>query len=331
MARSNPGWFSGVEKEYWYCRLSPIMRLPNFVVIGAPKCGTTSLYYYLRQHPDIYLPERKELHYFSHDCLRERMAGPGDRHALSSLCSSRQQYEEHYAKARDQKAVGDISPSYFYFSEVSERIKHELGDPKIILMVRDPIQKAFSQYMHLVRDNRENLGFYDALMAEEQRIRANWAVLWRYAESSLYTDKLRKYLSVFGTSRLKVILFEELSRSPQAILRDLFGFLGVDVDFQPTISRIYNRSGRPKSKWMADFLNKPNFVTVTAAKLVPEKIRTPLRLAFLEMNTGKKERIDERSRAYLTEYSRRDVVGLERLLDRKLGWGHKDSATKKAG
>ncbi len=138
-------------------------RLPNFIVVGAPKCGTTSLYHYLRQHPQIFLPERKELHYFSFRFMEQLLSGPGDRNILATSCRTFAEYAAYFSPAREQRALGDISPSYFYFVEVCQEMRVRLGVPKIIIMLRDPVEKAFSQYMHLIRDGRETLDFKAAL------------------------------------------------------------------------------------------------------------------------------------------------------------------------
>ncbi|HZA66279.1 MAG TPA: hypothetical protein VE592_04975, partial [Geminicoccaceae bacterium] len=143
-------------------RIKADVRLPNFVVAGAAKCGTTSLFHYLKQHPDVFLPAQKELHYFAYDHLSRNSGGPGGARSLDFACATREAYEAHYRAAGSQVAIGEVSPSYFYFDEVSERIETELCAPKIVIILRDPIEKAYSQYMHLVRDNRETLPFFEA-------------------------------------------------------------------------------------------------------------------------------------------------------------------------
>jgi hypothetical protein len=296
------------------------MRLPNFVVIGAPKCGTTSLHHYLSQHPDVYVPKRKELHYFSYPHIARFSAGPGDANILNHFCATRQSYENHYENAGKEAAIGDISPSYLYYAEVSGRIKMELGNPKIVIVLRDPIDKAFSQYMHLVRDNRETLSFYDALMAEKRHERDGWTPLWRYSESSLYAAKLKIYLDEFGEDRVKILLFTEFIRNPHGVMSELFRFLDVDSEFRPDTSKVLNKSGFPKSRLMADFLSKPNSVTALAKKLFPESVSSSIRSALVDLNTGAKGHIDDKSRQYLREFFAADVSEVERLLGKKMGW-----------
>lgn len=296
------------------------MKLPNFIIVGAPKCGTTSLYYYLKQHNDIYMPERKELHYFTYNYMKNMVAGPGDRQILSSLCSTREAYEGYYEKVKFEKAVGEVSPSYFYFPDIGERIIRELGRVKIIFMLRDPIEKAFSQYMHLVRDNRETKKFSDALRVEKKRIKEGRAVIWRYAESSLYADKLQKYMEIFGEQNIKVILFDDLKSSPAAVMRDAFRFLEVDDSFQPKTSVIYNRSGRPRLRIVADLISKTNPILTRAQSIIPPKIRTPIRLKLLEFNTGKKDEIDDESSMYLRAYFESDVEKLGEVIGARPKW-----------
>jgi hypothetical protein len=298
----------------------PRIRLPDAIVIGAPRSGTTSLFFYLKQHPDVFLPVRKELHYFSYDLLIENVNGPGDRDALATLCATRQEYESHYATAGVEKIIGEVSPSYLYFCQVSERIRSELGRVKIIALLRNPVEKAFSQYMHLVRLNRETLGFYEALMAEEQRRTAGWSDIWRYAESSLYAERVKKHISVFGESNVKVILLGDLFRAPVQVMRDLFEFLGVDASFRPDTSRIYNRSGLPKSRLIADFFARPSALKTITKKLIPERIRVPIRMAILNANSGEKGEMDERASVYLRTYFCDDIVELERIIGRPTGW-----------
>lgn len=296
------------------------VRLPNFVVIGAPRSGTTSLFFYLKQHPDIFLPVRKELHYFSYDLLRENVNGPGDKDALESVCATREEYKAHYARVGGEKAVGEVSPSYLYFSEVSERIRSKLGEVKIIALLRNPVEKAFSQYMHLVRENREGMGFYEALMAEEERMASGWSDIWRYAESSLYSDRIRKYISVFGRDNTKFILTDQLADAPDTVMQELFDFLGVDTGFRPDTSRVYLRSGRPKSKMIASFFGSSNPLKTVARKIIPERLRVHIRLALLDANVGSKGEIDERARIHLRSYFQEDILELERVLARETGW-----------
>ena len=296
------------------------VRLPNFVIVGAAKCGTTSLFHYLKQHPDVYLPVKKELHYFAYDPLRSNAGGPGGARGLAFACATREQYDSYYRDVGAEGAIGEVSPSYFYFAEVSENIKAELGGPRIVILLRDPIEKAYSQYMHLVRDNLESLPFFEGLIAEPDRAASGWPAMWRYAESSLYSQRVRKYLEVFGAERVKIFLFEDLVRNPGRVLGTLYEFLSTGPGGEVDTSRVYNRTGPPCSRLLADLLARPNPVTAAARRWLPEDLRDRVRNAMLNLNTGRKDAIDDRSRAYLRASFADDVQELERLLGRQLGW-----------
>lgn len=297
-----------------------MVRLPNLVVVGAPKCGTTSLYHYLKQHPEVYLPARKELHYFTRDQLVRDTAGPGDSTVLQHLCADRAAYEAEFAAAAGQPIRGDISPSYFDFAEVAPAMRRELGEARIVVLLRDPIAKAFSQYMHLVRDGREPLPFYEALQAEAERTRRGWSMIWRYAGGSRYAPRLRHYLDAFGAERVRIYRFEDFIGDPQATLADLWRWLGIDSSVRPDTSRAFNASSRPRSRVVASLISKRSPLAALARALVPAGARARMTEAVRGLNAGAKGRVDDRSAAYLREIFRDDVRETETIVGRPLGW-----------
>src|SRR5690606_30047138 len=118
-------------------------KLPNFIVAGFPKCGSTSLHYYLNEHPDIFMPKQKELHYFTHKRLSSLCSGPADIEVDKFNIKTFEAYKAFYKGAQFYKAVGDVSPSYINYPECIEEIKQKLGDDiKVIVLVRDPINRA---------------------------------------------------------------------------------------------------------------------------------------------------------------------------------------------
>ena len=292
---------------------------PNFLVIGAPKCGTTSLYYYLKQHPDIFLPVQKELHYFSYKSLSQNSNGPGDEVVLRGLCASQNEYYKHYDEVKLEKAIGDISPSYLYYG-MHEEIKKELGAVKIVVMLRNPIDKAFSQYMHMVRDQREILPFFDALMEETKRADMNWSDIWRYAESSLYSNKLKSFIRCFGRQNVHIVIFDDLISDPRGVTFDVLEFLGLETSVEINTDKSYNRTGNSRSRRLARFLNRPSRVKNIMKHLVPDALRIAIRLKIIDINTSSKPEIDEDSRKYLNEYFSSDIIEFERLIGRKTGW-----------
>jgi len=296
--------------------------LPNFVVIGAPKSGTTSLFYYLRQHPDIFLPVKKELHYYSYSEIESHAEGPGDHFTIDSLCATRDDYLKNYRSVKKEIAIGEISPSYLYYAEgVAAKIKKELSPSvKIIMILRNPIDKAYSQYMHLVRDQRETLPFYDALLVESEREDNNWGDIWLYANSSLYAKKVKHYLSIFDKKNVKILFFDEFIENPNVVLKSIFQFLGVDSKIKCNTQTIYNRTGNSKSKLISNFFNGPNLLKSILKMVIPERVRIPIRLFLLNLNTGKKRDMDSTAKEYLSNFFYSDIRELENFLNIKTGW-----------
>jgi hypothetical protein len=292
---------------------------PNFVVIGAAKCGTTSLYAWLRQHPEIFLPEQKELHFFAAPWLRENSSGPGDARVLQDLAPSWDAYLEHYRDADGAKAIGDVSPSYFAWPGAAEAIRERLADPRIILLLRDPVQKAFSQYTHLLRDGRETLSFWDGLQAEPERTAKGFGALWRYRAAASYLGPTRHYLDVFRPERMKVILFEDLVRDPPGQLASLFEFLSVDPKAPIDVREVRNRSGAPRSPGLASVINNPTLRRV-ARSVLPGGIVARIGSRMTELNTGSKPKLDGRSRDWLARHLSAEVRKLEELLGRRTTW-----------
>ena len=143
-------------------------RLPNVLIAGAAKSGTTAMYFYLQNHPDIFFSRLKEPCFFSAQVFEFPGNGIGDEQ--KKITQTLTEYELLFRDAGNQKIIADASQDTLYYPETIPNIHKYLGDPAILIMLRNPIDRAFSAYGHLVRDNRERLSFEDSLQKEEQRI-----------------------------------------------------------------------------------------------------------------------------------------------------------------
>lgn len=213
--------------------------LPNFLIVGAAKSGTTSLYHYLKQHPDIFLPEWKEPHYFIDDPY----------FTLHRIQTERM-YAKLFAKAH-HKAVGDASTGYLQNKGAPRLIKNSLGNIKILILLRDPVLAAYSLYHHQLRKHGETLpSFEDALSAEEYRKNDKsfrkkcygYQANYYYFHFFLYYEQVKRYLEIFGKENIKIFLYEELKENPIAVSQAAYRFLGMDDNFVPEI-KIYNQAG----------------------------------------------------------------------------------------
>jgi len=289
--------------------------LPNFLIIGASKCGTTALYYYLKQHPEISFPELKEPKYFSSVGLKFPHKGIGDVSVDRYAVKNFENYKKLFTSIQNIR-VGEASPDTIYFyKQTVKLIKEKLGDIPIIIMLREPIQRAFSAYMYLKRDSREQLTFRGGLDAEKQRISDNWDFIWAYKKCGLYTEQLKSFLDNF--SNVKIILQEDLKNNTDKILQETFSFLGVDDTFKTDISIQHNESGIPNNFLSKFLLSRTNLFS-TVIREVMKKIIPRFLLEKVASKSLKKVSILAEDVAYLKPFFLKDICELEQLINRDL-------------
>jgi hypothetical protein len=300
------------------------MPLPNFLVLGAAKAGTTSLHEYLRQHPEIYLPGWKELRFFAYDGHPPDHQGPGDATSNRQTATTLEGYCSHFEAVTQEKAIGEVSPLYLYNEWAPERIHHYVPDAKLIVILRDPAERAYSQFLHLVRESREPLlDFSQALAEEDRRVQANWEWSWHYRRVGLYSHQLKRYCERFSRDQIRVYLYEDFQNEPQSLLKDLFRFLAVDECFVPDMSRRYNVSGIPRSavamKILALRRGARAFLRPLGPVLPAGLSKAGLAgLQKLYDRDSVRPRLSPELRKALIASYRDDILRLETLIDRDL-------------
>jgi hypothetical protein len=227
--------------------------LPNFLIVGAQKAGTTALYYALSKHPEVFMSAVKEPAYFVAEEALEEMAGPGD--GDHRPVATPGAYRELFAEAGAAAARGEASTSYLYSPGAAARIEAELPGVKLIAILRNPAERAYSNFLHLVRDGREPIhDFRAALDAEAQRREAGWSLSWRYRDKGFYAGQVQRFLDTFGPDRFRCYLYEDYNDDPDSTVRDIYRFLGVESDVAQDLSLRLNVGGVPRSKglqWLA--------------------------------------------------------------------------------
>ncbi|MCL6443839.1 MAG: sulfotransferase [Alicyclobacillus sp.] len=292
------------------------MTLPNFFIAGAAKSGTTSLDKYLAQHPEIYMAPRKETHYFASPDMPPTFKGPGDEAFTSNLIRDAAEYESMFVGAEHKKARGESSVYYLYYPNTAERLARTIDDPKIILVLRHPVDRAHSAYMHLIRDGRETLPFPEALAQEKDRMAKEYQPLWYYMDVGRYARQLDVYFRVFGRDRVKVIWYDEFNREPLRIMTEVFRFLGVDDSFVPDVSIRYNATGVPVSG-LYDLATKSNPLTRLLKPLVPETVRRRLRYRAQNMALQKVPLSPEIRRALVDAFAS-EIRHVEEIMSQRL-------------
>jgi hypothetical protein len=292
--------------------------MPTFLVIGAAKSGTTALWTYLRQHPDVFMPAFKEPQFFAFaEGKRPEFGGP--RATIGRAITSRDAYEALFAEAGDAMAVGEASNLYLYVEDAPQRIARALPDVRLLAILRQPADRAFSSYQHLKRQGREPAPTFEAALAlEGDRIREGWGFLWRYRDLGYYGRQLQRYVDQVPRERLMVHLYEDFVSDPQATLRRTFEFIGVDPSFRPDLSVRPNRGGVPRPGWRGAVLSRRNPLRRMVAKVVPSRARRQARAAA-DRRALAREAIDPATRARLTDDFAEDIAALETLLQRDLG------------
>ena len=296
------------------------MILPNFLIIGAPKAGTTALYHYLSEHPQIYMSPHKEPRFFALEGEPiENFRGPGDLTNLK-LVTDIENYRTLFKEVSNEVAIGEASVWYLYSPKAPERIRHYIPDAKLIAILRDPVERAYSNFLHLVRVDLEPLtDFAQAMSAQEERISNNWSPRWHYKQRGFYYAQLKRYFDQFDRDQIRIYLYEDFTTNSIDVLQDIFRFLGVDDTFVPDTSQKHNASGIPRNKALYKFLRRSNPIKNILTPFLPSKrLRQHVKANLMNLNTRKKPQLLPDVRTQLIEEYREDILRLQELIQRDL-------------
>ena len=293
------------------------MAFPNFFIVGAPKCGTTALYAYLRSHPDVFMSDVKEPHYFGSDLAFRYRRRPDEA-----------RYRSYFAGADGSRRVGEASIWYLYSAAAATEIRAAVPQARAVAMVRDPVEMITAMHSQFVYNGHEDLSLEDALAAEPDRAAgrrvpesANFPAGLLYRKVASFAEQIERYYEVLGRDAVHVVVFDDLKADPATTYRCVLEFLGVDPDHRPDFE-VVNANKVARSRTFRRLLNDP-----------PEWLRTPIRAALpwtlrrrlyrgLVNANIKREPRDPVGPAVL-ERLREDMAGsvrqLEALLGRDLG------------
>lgn len=292
-------WTSFVEEMRRPSSFGP-MNWPNFVVVGAQKAGTTSLYTHLRRHPEVFLPRVKEVRMFQPE------------HPDSATA---EEYRELYAEAKAYKAIGEVTPFYIPDPLVPARIREVSPDAKIIMMLRDPVERAYSHYLNArevnVGASEPAPSFRAALKRYEDRSSKEWPRSQRYIEQGMYCAGVRRFVEAFGGERVLVLLFNELARDAAGLFARIARHIGVDPDGFSAVNvsekvHPYRVPKFPAIRWIQK-------TGITA--WLPRSVARAAWPVFFNL---KKPPLDNESRRKLQAIYEPDIRRLEELLGREM-------------
>jgi hypothetical protein len=299
------------------------MTMPNFLVIGAAKCGTDSLCNYLNQHPEVYVSQDREPNFFVAEGRPEiPYRGPGDRAALESLnmwVHTLEQYQKLFAGVSTEKAIGEGTAWYIYFEDAPLRIKKHVPDVKLVAVLRNPIDRAYSAYTMLVRDGRETIEDFDkALDAESVRVIQGWEPIWYYTDMGFYTKQLQRYYAQFDAEQIRVILYDDFNAKPALVLRELFRFLGVDECIEPDMSVRTNVSYVPRNFMMHRLVAGQSSAKSLLKAVLPRQVRQSVKQRIVQRNLVRPKPMAPDVRDRLRSVFRDEILELQSVLGRDL-------------
>lgn len=295
-------------------------RKPNFFIVGAPKCGTTALYEYLRPHPNIFMPALKEPHFFASDL------------GIYPPIRTLQEYLGLFAPSTPTHLrLGEASVYYLRSSVAIANIREFNPDAKLIAMFRNPIDTVHSLHSQLLYVSEETeTDFEKAWRLQERRRQgrdlppgSRGAFLLQYAEVGQFGTQTQRLLSTFPPAQVKIILFDDFAASPKKIYDDVIEFLEIPHDNRTKFPRI-NENKRAKIPWLRDFMRKPPPALHTAVRGLKSALGSEgisaTKKGIVALNTVRERRppLSSKFRAELAEAFRDEVALLGRLLDRDL-------------
>ena len=290
--------------------------LPNFLIVGAAKCGTSSLHNYLNQHPDVFMPsyneqgmKAKEPRFLIKDLVKDR---------LHNGVWDLESYQALFNNVVNEKAIGESTVLYlYYYKEAIKNIKKHLGDDvKIIIMLRNPVDRAFSAYMHVSRSIKESLSFEEALKIEKNRLENDTVLtpMVMYKDMGLYHDMVNAYIENFNN--VHVIMHEDFQKNTKEVVKQTLAFLGILRSVELDTDSKHNVGGKSwRFSFLKQFFMKDNFIKkglrVTFSKTLRKKFRV-----FLEYFVKKNVKpISPETKKDLISFFRNDVEKLEKLLN----------------
>ena len=307
-------------------------RLPNFFLAGAPKAGTTSLYHYLDQHPQVFMSPIKEPNFFAEEVreqnfapslrrdiardarsLRRYLDGPMRERRLGGIVAEWEDYGRLFAGATTETALGEASVCYLWSPAAPERIAGAIPEARILVMLRDPAERAFSQYLHGLGNGSIRWSFREHIRRNRNHGSGELCAHYPFLEFGMYAEPVRRYRERFG-SRFWVGFHEDFAARPLDVYGEICRFLGLSASFEPSMGRRHLEGQVPRAGFVATL--KRLGVWRAAANMMPRGLR-PLARRALVRRPGA-IRIEPADRRYLVDFYGDDIRRLADILGRDL-------------
>lgn len=294
-------------------------RMPDFLIIGAAKSSTTSLYFFLQQHPKVYMPVVKEPFFFTfmgQDMNQFHYEGPMK--AKQTTITDLAEYQKLFLTAPADSRSGEASTLYLYDKDTPAHIKQHIPEVKMIAILRNPIDRAYSHFQHFRRDRLEPLSnFRQAILDEPRRMRENWFMSYFYVDAGFYGRQIKNYLEFFPKNQLKVFLYEDMS-DPQKLVREIFKFIEVEDSVPLATDATFNRSGQVRFRWLYQLIKDSTKLKPAIRSLIPVKQWNWMKNHWDKLILKHYDPISEEDHAYLSGIYKEDISSLQDLIGRDL-------------
>jgi hypothetical protein len=281
---------------------------PNLFIVGASKSGTSSLYAYLNQIPEIFMSKIKEPNYFSIKVIPNN-------HPLKPI-RDKKKYLNLFNKVTNEKIIGESSPTYLIDSEAPKLIHEVSPHAKIIIIIRDPVERTFSQYLMGIRLGKIKLPFHELINKELKEKQNNNSQL--RLETGLYSKYIKLYKNIFGENQVKIIIFEEFIKDVEGTVQKVLDFLGIQVKFENMNPQVYNAFGVVRGPLSQHILTNRKLRKL-AELTIPLSARRVLRENII-LKKQTKPKMKDKERGLLIDYYREDVKEVQSILKRPIPW-----------
>ncbi len=284
-------------------------KWPNFFIVGAAKAGTTSLHAYLNDIPGIYMSSTKEPKYFT---VSDNF------HYNIPPIRDKKKYLNLFAKAKEEKIIGEASPQYLRDPQTPKFIHQIVPQAKILISLRDPVERLYSSYLMRIRNVRKKTTFREEIdLVFNKKTDKKYDYLKMGA--GLYSEYVKRYLKIFGNKQVKIIIFEEFIKNTKETINDILKFLDIKYEFQNLKFEVHNKSGINRGGFLARNIRRNRKIISLSQKILSPSTRRILRDTIF-IKSQPKPKMDQKDREFLIKFYNDDVKNLQTLLGRKLPW-----------
>jgi len=286
-----------------------MQRWPNFFIVGAPKAGTTSLHEYLNKVPEIFMSKIKEPYYFAPIMMPDNFTYKPIRDT--------KKYLTLFEKAKLEKIIGESSTLYLYDPEAPKLIHEKNPNARILISLRDPIDRLFSHYLLVRNEGFAKKSFYEQI-TDELDHKIDICKPHMRLEAGTHSICVKRYLDTFGEKQVKIIIFEEWIKNPKKAVEGILKFLDIDAVLDHFRADDHNPHIINRWEFVPRFLRNP--LVTRIREIVPTTLKQQIRKSLVKKM--KKPTMDEKEREFLKKFYKDDVKKLEEILGRNLPWSN---------